>query len=220
MLLIDKEGEAMKTKKLWIWSFIFALGATVVLYLVISSNNNQKVVKTDAPVVSNTGANGNTKEPTQTTPNPESPQTQTTGTEGTEEDKGNELLPIGEGKRAMTIQANDVQGIAGFIKPGSHVDVVAKLTVPADVKPGQHPVQSIMIQNAKVLALGHAADDKETIKRYQLVTLEVSPTEALTLGFTDNYEFYLLLRQEDDKKLEPDHTHLKENQLHEGVFEK
>jgi pilus assembly protein CpaB len=128
------------------------------------------------------------------------------------------MLPIGEGKRAMSIEVKDLQGVEGYLKPGSHVDVAAKLTVPNNAKSGQFDAETLLIQNVKVLALGHAADDEASKKRYQNITLEVSPKDALTLAFTSKYEFYLLLRKDGDEKLEPNYTHVFENQLREGVF--
>ncbi|MGB5944464.1 hypothetical protein, partial [Paenisporosarcina sp.] len=61
-------------------------------------------------------------------------------------------------------------------------------------------------------------DDEETKNRYQMVTVEVTPKEGLILGFSTRYELYLMLRQDGDDLIEPDHTHIHEDELHEGVF--
>ncbi|RDU34661.1 Flp pilus assembly protein CpaB [Neobacillus piezotolerans] len=208
----------MQSKKLWIWSLIFGLSATIILFLII--NSREPSLQAATPPSSNaktaSAENKEKPEPAQTAVSNES----NTKGKGSEEDgpKGNVLLPISDGKRAMTIQVSDVQGIAGFIKPDSHVDVVAKLTVPKDAKEGQHDAGTLIIQNARVLAVGHAADDAEAMKRYQMVTLEVNPREGLTLGFSTKYELYLMLRKDGDTKLDPVHTHVHEDELHEGVF--
>ena len=72
----------------------------------------------------------------------------------------------------------------------------------------------------KVLAVGHAADDEETMKRYQMVTIEVTPMEGLTLSLATKYDLHLLLREDGDNEIEPDHTHVHEDDLHKGVFRK
>lgn len=135
-----------------------------------------------------------------------------------EEDFQNERLPISEGKRAMTIAVADDQGVAGFIKQGSFVDVVTIMTAPEDSKKEQHDAATLLLQNVKVLAVGHAADDEETNKRYQMVTIEVSPEQGLILSFATQYDLHLLLRQEGDDVLESDKTHVHEDDLHKGVF--
>ncbi|WP_316571646.1 Flp pilus assembly protein CpaB [Neobacillus sp. YIM B06451] len=203
----------MKSKKLWIWSLIFGLVATSFLYMFINSRSN---VQTSAPPTTkpvSIKAEDNAEKTIET-------KTASTKTAAAAEKnkEDNELLPLSDGKRAMTIQVTDVQGVAGFIKPDSHVDVVAKLIVPEDAKEGQHDAGTLILQNVRVLAVGHAADDEEARKKYQMVTLEVNPREGLTLGFSTKYELYLMLRKEGDDKLDKKHTHVHEDELHEGVF--
>lgn len=209
----------MKKNKLWLWSLVLALFATFILFLIINSND-KKVVNTDAPVADNSVEKKDNKaDSSQNTTKQETSQ-QTTNNNSTEGQTATSSLQISEGKRAMSIQITDIQGVAGNLKPGAHVDVAGNLIVPADAKPGQYNAETLLLQNIKVLALGHAADAEDAKKRYQIVTLEVSTQEALTLGFASKYEFYLLLRKDGDSKLEPDRTHVYENQLHEGVFVK
>nr|WP_285853145.1 Flp pilus assembly protein CpaB [Sporosarcina luteola] len=128
------------------------------------------------------------------------------------------MLPIPEGKRAITIAVTDVQGVAGFIEPGAHVDIVAILVVPEEQKETQHDAATLLLQDVKVLAIGHAADDEETMNRYQMVTIEVTPVEGLTLSFATKYDLHLLLREEGDHEIEPERTHVHEDDLHKGVF--
>ncbi len=130
------------------------------------------------------------------------------------------MIPVSEGKRALTIATTDSQGIAGFLSPGSYVDVIAVMEEPekqAKEEP-QHDSATLLLQNVKVLAIGHSADDEETVKRYQMVTVEVTPKEGLILGFSTRYELHLMLRQDGDDNIEPAHTHIHEDELHEGVF--
>ena len=128
------------------------------------------------------------------------------------------MIPVSDGKRAITIATTDVQGIAGFVIPGSYVDVIAVMEGPEEKEEAQHDSATLLLQNVKILAIGHSADDEETTKRYQMVTVEVTPKEGLILGFSTRYELYLMLRQDGDDKIEPAHTHIHEDELHEGVF--
>lgn len=204
----------MRSKKLWIWSMIFGLLATAVLYMVISTRETAQTSSAPVPV---TKAKVNKTDSKKNDDNKEGTST-AKAAEKEDEEKGSELLPISDGMRAMTVKVSEVQGVAGFIKPGAHVDVVVKLTVPEDAKEGQHDAGTLIVQNAKVLAIGHAADDGEKMKKYKMVTLEVNPREGLALGFSTKYELYLMLRKEGDNQLEKKHTHVHEDELHEGVF--
>jgi len=71
--------------------------------------------------------------------------------------------------KAVTIRVNDVGGVAGFVLPGDHVDVV--LTRPGDKKVS---VNDVVLQDVRVLGVDQMADsttDKPAVAR--AVTLEV-----------------------------------------------
>jgi len=73
------------------------------------------------------------------------------------------------GMKAVTIRVNDVGGVAGFVLPGDHVDVV--LTRPGDKKVS---VNDVVLQDVRVLGVDQLADntaDKPLVAR--AVTLEV-----------------------------------------------
>lgn len=189
----------MNTKKIWLFAIVFGIIAAGMLYAMFAKVQKQPV----DPVITDVGEKEEEKEIVVEV-----------------EEKGNEIIPVTDGNRAMTIEVTDPQGVAGFIKPGSFVDIVAVMIVPEEYKDKQHDAATLLLQNVKVLAIGHAADDTETMKRYQMVTVEVSPREGLTLGFASKYELYLMLRQEGDNEVEqdPDKTHIHEDDLHVGVF--
>jgi pilus assembly protein CpaB len=211
----------MKTKKLWIWSIAFGFCATVIFYLVLNSDEKTAVTTTVAKTEETNKTievEASVEASNQSTVTSEKSHNDNKGVKEEKNPSINEILPISKGKRAMSIQVADVQGAAGFIKPGSHVDVVAKLIVPEEAKEGQHNAATIILQNVKILALGHAADDAETRKRYQMVTLEVSSKEGLALGLATKYELYLMLRADGDIKKDSFHTHIHEDELHKGVF--
>lgn len=103
-------------------------------------------------------------------------------------------------RRAITVAVNEVKGVAGLVKPGDYVDVVATFaenTVGMDVS-------RIMLQNILVLAVNRntgleaeaaAKDEKSPGKAASTVTLAVTPAEAtkLTLAASKG-EIHLALR--------------------------
>jgi pilus assembly protein CpaB len=84
-------------------------------------------------------------------------------------ERGTLSAVLKEGMKAVTIRVNDVEGVAGFVLPGDHVDVV--LTRPGDKKVS---VNDVVIEDARVLGVDQMADDttdKPAVVR--AVTLEV-----------------------------------------------
>ena len=85
---------------------------------------------------------------------------------------------IGAGMRAVTIRVNDVEGVAGFVLPGDHVDVL--LTRLPDKRSGD---TDVVLQNVKVLAVDQLADDSsEKPAVVKAVTLEVDTVSAQKLS--------------------------------------
>lgn len=85
---------------------------------------------------------------------------------------------IEPGKRAMTVRVNDVIGVAGFLAPGSRVDIVG-------IKRGSNrsSVSKTLIENLKVLAVDQTvAKEKNEPTIVRAVTLEVTPKQAELLG--------------------------------------
>jgi pilus assembly protein CpaB len=88
------------------------------------------------------------------------------------------LIP--EGYRAMTVNVDDEAGIAGFLMPGTLVDVLAVINPPNEYS-GQNPISKIVLQNIKVLASGRNLDQPEDGREAQSVktaTLLVTPEQA------------------------------------------
>jgi pilus assembly protein CpaB len=78
--------------------------------------------------------------------------------------------------RAVTVRVDDVIGVAGFLMPGNHVDVVA-----ARVDNG-HAETHTVLHNLNVLAVDQtAAQDKDQPVVVRAVTLEMSPKQAEVL---------------------------------------
>jgi pilus assembly protein CpaB len=89
---------------------------------------------------------------------------------------------LAKDKRAMTIAVNEVVGVAGFVFPGDHVDVVGT------VREDELNLTKIVLQNVEVLAIAQKVDQKpgEDPRVTTSVTLAVTPDQAETLAQTDN----------------------------------
>ncbi|RKD28777.1 Flp pilus assembly protein CpaB [Thermohalobacter berrensis] len=99
---------------------------------------------------------------------------------------------ISNGKRAISIAADNISGVSDLIKPGDYVDVY--VTVDEKMIENKYnkvvypPITKLLLQNIKVLAIDKKqfADNKERkqIPNRYAVTLEVSPIQAekLVLG--------------------------------------
>lgn len=103
-------------------------------------------------------------------------------------DAGAGLPPIiPKGMRAVSVRVNDVIGVAGYVLPGTHVDVVATQS-PTDQK--ADTTTKIVLANVQVLASGTKIEqDRERGKPMPVtvVTMLVTPEEAerLTLASTE-----------------------------------
>ena len=106
---------------------------------------------------------------------------------------------IPPGYRALSVRVNDVVGVAGYVLPGTHVDVVATIN-PTNQPPDV--TSKVVLTNVLVLASGTKIEQTENNKPIQVsvVTLLVSPDEAekLTLASTEG-KIQLALRNPLDK---------------------
>jgi pilus assembly protein CpaB len=85
-------------------------------------------------------------------------------------------------KRAMAVKVDDIVGVAGFINPGNHVDVLVTIQQSAQQSP---PETKTVLQNVLVLATGPDLDRKgkeEKPSSVKVITLEVTPEEGEKLG--------------------------------------
>jgi pilus assembly protein CpaB len=83
---------------------------------------------------------------------------------------------IPAGMRAMSVAVNEVVGVAGFVTPGNHVDVVA--TMSRD----ENSVSRVVVSNIKVLASGTRFDQERSrsgeAMQTTVVTLLVTPEDG------------------------------------------
>src|SRR3989441_6490216 len=99
---------------------------------------------------------------------------------------------IPAGMRATAVRSNEIVGVAGFLYPGSHVDVLATFTPPG----GSAPVTTTVLQNVEVLTAGQTIepDPQGKPETVSVVTLLLSPEDSQKLLLTSgqgNIQFVL-----------------------------
>jgi len=88
---------------------------------------------------------------------------------------------IPDGMRATSVKTNEVMDVAGFISPGSHVDVLVTLRPEGN---GASAVTRTVLQNVQVLATGTKTDPDPNGKpeTVSVVTLLVTPEQSQKLA--------------------------------------
>jgi pilus assembly protein CpaB len=112
---------------------------------------------------------------------------------------------IPQGMRAMSVAVNDVVGVAGFVTPGTMVDVL----VTGKVSGGgsENSITRTILENIRVLAAGQKIEQDREGKpqTVPVITLLVSPEDAGKLAMASTQgKIQLALRNTvDTKKVEP-----------------
>ena len=107
---------------------------------------------------------------------------------------------IRDGYRAITVKVNEIVGVAGFIVPGTYVDVLT--TIRRRVGENDEPETRIILQNVRVLAAGpYLQRDRENKPvTVNAVTLELLPEHAEMVSHAQNEgELRLALRNRMDQ---------------------
>ena len=111
---------------------------------------------------------------------------------------------IPQGMRAAAVKVNDVVGVAGFVTPGMHVDVLITGNPPgANVSQGSQA--RTLLQNIDVLSAGTdiQRDAEGKPQQVQVVNLLVTPEQAELLSLASNEtHIQLVLRNPLDNKLD------------------
>jgi pilus assembly protein CpaB len=98
---------------------------------------------------------------------------------------------LDDGMKAVTVRVNDVEGVAGFVLPGDHVDVLLTRTDKGNT------LSDVVAQNVRVLAIDQLADeraDKPSVVK--AVTLEVSIVDGQKIALASTAgTISLLLRK-------------------------
>jgi pilus assembly protein CpaB len=96
------------------------------------------------------------------------------------------MSTIPDGWRAVSVKVNDVIGVAGFVIPGSRVDLILS---GSPTSGGNVEMAKVILENIQVLAAGQnvANDDNGRPLNVQVVTLLVTPeqSEVLALASVD-----------------------------------
>lgn len=109
------------------------------------------------------------------------------------------VIPVG--MRAVSVRVNEVVGVAGFVLPGMHVDVLVTGRPPND---GALTMTTTALQDITVLSAGQTmqADPRGQAINAPVVTLLVTPEQAeiMTLAGTES-RIQLVLRNGADKSV-------------------
>jgi pilus assembly protein CpaB len=91
---------------------------------------------------------------------------------------------IPEGMRAISVAVNEVIGVAGFVTPGTSVDVLVTGMIPGATQAGAQYVTRTILENVRVLAAGQKIEQDKDGKpqTVPVVTLLVTPKDAGTLA--------------------------------------
>jgi pilus assembly protein CpaB len=113
---------------------------------------------------------------------------------------------IPEGMRACAVKVDEVVGVAGFVTPGMHVDVMISGVPPGtQAVADQGTLVKTVLQNIGVLSAGTDIEkDKEgKPQQVQVVNLLVTPEQAqiLSLAATGQTRIQLVLRNPLDTKI-------------------
>lgn len=93
-------------------------------------------------------------------------------------------VTIPEGMRAVSVKVDEVIGVAGFVVPGTRVDVVVTLNQQGRAE----AITQVLLQNVPTLAAGQFTqpDAQGKPQRVTVITLLVTPDQAETLILAAN----------------------------------
>ena len=107
---------------------------------------------------------------------------------------------IPTGMRAIALRSDEVVGVAGFLLPGTHVDVL----VTYNDSSSPQPITATVLQDAEVLAAGHQVQPDPSGKpvSVDVVTLLLSPEDAeKAVLATEKGSIHFVLRNGGDHKM-------------------
>jgi len=147
----------MKAKRLWMWSVMFGIVSSLLIYQLIAAGTGPTPVQAETPTATDETAPENVAATKTSTDMPE-------------------MLHIAEGKGAISLPVTTVQGVSGFIQPGSHVDLIATTTL------NGVPAASLLASSVKVLAVDQQTDATGQPGAYTSITVEVAPEQGVQLA--------------------------------------
>jgi len=109
-------------------------------------------------------------------------------------------VKIPPGMRATSVRSNEVVGVAGFLYPGSHVDVLATFALPGNA----NPVTQTILQDVEVLTAGEKIepDPQGKPQTVNVVTLllDAEESQKLLLASTQGTIQFVLRNSADENK--------------------
>src|SRR5688572_20061976 len=125
------------------------------------------------------------------------------------------MSTIPDGMRAVSVRVNDVVGVAGFVVPGSRVDVILSGS-PTSL--GNMEMSKVILENIQVLSAGQniGNDDQGRPLNVPVVTLLVTPEQSEALALASDGKIHLTLRNPIDT-LEVKPTAVRREQLFHGI---
>ena len=107
---------------------------------------------------------------------------------------------IPEGMRAVSVRVNDISAVAGFVTPGTHVDVIIVGS------PGASGLitSKIFLENVEILSAGQNVERDQNGKplNTQSVTMLVTPEDAQKIALAGDARIQLALRNPIDIAIE------------------
>ncbi len=107
-----------------------------------------------------------------------------------------------DGKRALTVKVDEVAGVAGFLHPGDHVDVLVDLPLKSEGE--QEHFSKTILHDITILTTGQIWEQKGNEKPMVVntVTLELTPENAEVLNLASNEgKIRLALRNRNNKTI-------------------
>lgn len=106
-------------------------------------------------------------------------------------DRGFLAAALGPGMRAVTIPVSQKTGVAGFIFPGDHVDLVLTQSVRSTDGGEQLRAAETILRNVRILATDQSTETetengKTVVKTARTVTLEVTPKIAEKIAVAED----------------------------------
>ena len=97
-------------------------------------------------------------------------------------DRGFLAAALGPGMRAVTVPVSAKTGVAGFVFPGDHIDLVLTQTIKPDEGEALRASETIL-RNLRVLATDQSTEKetvegKTVVRQFKTVTIEVTPKIA------------------------------------------
>jgi pilus assembly protein CpaB len=111
---------------------------------------------------------------------------------------------LDDGKRALTVKVDEVAGVAGFLHPGDHVDVLMDMAMKAQGQGQSEHFSKTILHDISILTTGQIWEQKGENKPVVVntVTLELTPEQAEVLNLASNQgKIRLALRNRNNRTI-------------------